>query len=134
MNDERSPADNAPAMQGQLAESDRGAPVLRPIADIVETGNGISVQIEMPGVSPEDVDISVDDRMLTVRGRSRAHAPEGYDLVQAEYERSDYERSFALGRDIDEGSIAAEMREGVLTLLLPMTETTPPRKIAVKDG
>lgn len=134
MTDESRAVETAPATQGQMAESDRGAPVFRPLADIVETGNGVSVQIEMPGVSPDDVDISVEGRMLTVRGHSRVHAPEGYQLVHAEYEAGDYERSFALGQDVDEGSIAAEMRDGVLTLLLPMAEAAKPRKIQVKAG
>lgn len=123
-----------PATKGQMAETDRGAPVYRPLADIVETGSGVSVQIEMPGVSPDDVDISVEGRMLTVRGRSRIRSPEGYRLVHAEYEEGDYERSFALGQDVDEGRIAAEMRDGVLTLLLPVSEAAKPRKIQVKSG
>lgn len=120
--------------QGHMGESDRGGPVLRPLADIVETHNGVSVQIEMPGVSPEDTDISIDGRMLTVRGRSRVKAPEGYQMVHAEYEACDYERSFALGQDVDDASIAAEMRDGVLTLLLPQTTAARPRKVEVKSG
>lgn len=122
----------APQRQEGGAETARGATVYRPIADIVERQDGVLVQIEMPGVPSEDVEISVERRVLTVRGRARVTAPQGYRLVYAEYGEGDYERSFTLSQDIDEGRIAAEMKNGVLTLTLPRAEATKPRKIEVK--
>lgn len=113
-------------------ETARGAAVYRPVADIVEGDGGVVVQIEMPGVPSEDVEIAVERRVLTVRGRGRVTAPEGYRLVHAEYGEGDYERSFTLGQDIDEAGIAAEMRNGVLTLTLPRAAAAKPRKIEVK--
>ena len=124
--------DQAPRQQEGGGESARGATLYRPIADIVETQTGVVVQIEMPGVPSEDVEISVERRVLTVRGRARLTAPEGYRLAYAEYGEGDYERSFTLSQDIDEARIAAEMRNGVLTLTLPRAETAKPRKIDVK--
>jgi HSP20 family molecular chaperone IbpA len=126
--------DEAPQRQEGGAETARGATVYRPVADIVERQDGVVVQIEMPGVPSEDVEISVEQRVLTVRGRGRVTAPEGYRLVYAEYGEGDYERSFTLSHDIDEGKIAAEMRCGVLSLTLPRAEAAKPRKIAVKTA
>jgi HSP20 family protein len=124
--------DQAPQRQEGGAETARGAAVYRPIADIVERDDGVVVQIEMPGVSSDDVEISVERRVLTVRGRGRVTAPEGFRCVYAEYGEGDYERAFTLSQDIDEGRIAAEMRHGVLTLILPRAEAAKPRKIEVK--
>lgn len=124
--------DQAPRRQEGGAETTRGATLYRPVADIVEGKNGVVVQIEMPGVRSEDVEISVERRVLTVRGRGRLTAPEGFRLVYAEYGEGDYERAFTLSQDIDEGRIAAEMKNGVLMLTLPRAEAAKPRKIEVK--
>ncbi len=124
--------DQAPQLQQQGAETTRGATLYRPMADIFEGENGVVVQIEMPGVRSDDVEISVERRVLTVRGRGKLTAPEGFRLVHAEYGEGDYERAFTLSQDIDEGRIAAEMKNGVLTLTLPRAEAAKPRKIEVK--
>jgi HSP20 family molecular chaperone IbpA len=124
--------DQAPRRQEQGAETTRGATLYRPVADIVEGKEGVIVQIEMPGVRSGDVEISVERRVLTVRGRGRVTAPEGFRCVYAEYGEGDYERAFTLSQDIDEGKIAAGMKNGVLTLSLPRAEAAKPRKIEVK--
>jgi HSP20 family molecular chaperone IbpA len=133
-NEMTSTMDQSAQRQEGGAETTRGATVYRPIADIVERQDGVVVQIEMPGVPSGDVEISVERRVLTVRGRGRVTAPNGYRLVYAEYGEGDYERSFTLSQDIDEARIAAEMRNGVLTLTLPRAEAAKPRKIEVKTA
>lgn len=131
-NEMTSSMDQAPARQSQGGETARGATLYRPVADILEGKDGVVVQIEMPGVPSEDVEISIERRVLTVRGRARVTAPQGYRLMYAEYGEGDYERSFTLSQDFDESKIAAEMRNGVLTLILPRAEAARPRKIEVK--
>ncbi|MSU88761.1 Hsp20 family protein [Rhodobacteraceae bacterium 2CG4] len=114
------------------AGTTRDIPVFRPVADIAETGQGISLMLEMPGVAPDSVDISLENRVLTIRGQARTTRPENLQLSYAEYGEGDYERAFALSEDFDPDKIAAEMRAGVLTLTLPRAEAAKPRKIAVK--
>jgi HSP20 family molecular chaperone IbpA len=132
MTSNSSSIERAPQRQEQGGETTRGAVLYRPVADIVEGKEGVLVQIEMPGVRSEDVEISVERRVLTVRGRGRVTAPEGFRLVYSEYGEGDYERAFTLSQDIDEGRIAAAMKNGVLTLTLPRAEAAKPRKIEVK--
>ena len=115
-------------------ESARGAAVYRPLADIRESGQGVVLSLEMPGVGRDDVEIGVERRVLTVRGRGRITAPEGFRKVYAEYGEGDYERAFTLSEEIDEGAIRAEMANGVLTLTLPRAEAAKPRRIEVKAG
>jgi HSP20 family molecular chaperone IbpA len=120
--------------QDESRESTRGMPVFRPLTDIRDTGQGIELTLEMPGVGPGDVDIDLERRVLTVRGRGRVTAPEGFRQVYAEYREGDYERTFTLSDEIDEGAIQADMANGVLTLRLPRAEAAKPRRIEVKAG
>lgn len=116
-------------------ESTRGTAVYRPLADIRDTGDGDMVlTLEMPGVNRENVEIDLERRVLTVRGRARAVAPEGFRRIVSEYGEGDYERSFTLSEDIDEAAIGAEMTNGVLTLTLPRAKARQPRRIEVKAG
>lgn len=113
-------------------ETARDYPVFRPMADIAETGDGISLMLEMPGVAPDAVDISLENRVLTIRGHARMTRPENLQLVYAEYREGDYERVFTLSEDFDPDRIEAQMRAGVLTLTLPRAAAAKPRKIEVK--
>jgi HSP20 family molecular chaperone IbpA len=126
--------DQAPARQERNAQSERGATVYRPLADIVETKEGVAVRMEMPGVGADDIEISLERRVLTVRGRGRVTRPEGYRLIYAEYGEGDYERTFVLSQDIDEARIAAEMKDGVLNLVLPRSEAAKPKRIQVRSA
>jgi HSP20 family molecular chaperone IbpA len=113
-------------------ESTRDVPVYRSPTDIHDTGKAVVLTLEMPGVGRDDVDIDLERRVLSIRGRGRVTSPEGYRLVHAEYGEGDYERVFTLSEEIDEAAIQAEVENGVLTLTLPRAEATKPRRIEVK--
>jgi HSP20 family protein len=107
-------------------------PVFVPPADIYETGDNIIVLAEMPGVAPDGVDITLERRVLTIRGRSAANDPAGYQRVYNEYADGDYERVFTLSENIDRDRIEATLKDGVLNLVLPKAETAKARKIELK--
>lgn len=113
-------------------ETTRGGRVYRPITDIVETDNGASLMLEMPGVAPDDVDITLEKRVLTIRGRVRQSRTDKLELAYAEYGEGDFERSFTMSEDFDPDRIEAEMRNGVLTLALPRAKAAQPKKITVR--
>jgi HSP20 family molecular chaperone IbpA len=77
-------------------ESTRDVPVYRSPTDIHDTGKAVVLTLEMPGVGRDDVDIDLERRVLSIRGRGRVTSPEGYRLVHAEYGEGDYERVFTL--------------------------------------
>lgn len=106
--------------------------VFVPLSDICETADKIVVVAEMPGVAPDDVDITLERRALTVRGHTRQIEHEGYRRVYAEYDDGTYERVFALPDAIDRDNIKAVHKDGVLTLELPKAEQARARKIEVK--
>ena len=126
---------SAPAATGeqtpQQGESARGAPVFRPLADIREHKGGVTVAVEMPGVGPDDVEIELERRVLTIRGRGRVTSPEGYRRIYAEYDEGDYERAFTVSEDLDASKVKASMKDGVLTLELPRAEASKPKQIKV---
>jgi HSP20 family molecular chaperone IbpA len=109
-------------------------PVFLPPADIYETKDSIVVLAEMPGVSPEGVDINLERRVLTIRGRSAANEHSGYRRVYDEYATGDYERVFTLSENIDRDRIEATLRDGVLRLVLPKAEAAKARKIELKSS
>jgi HSP20 family molecular chaperone IbpA len=108
------------------------ARVYVPTADIYETESALTVVMEMPGVDKENVDISVHDGTLKVEGRLEFSKYEGLQPVYTEYNIGHYARSFSLSSKIDQNKIGAEMKDGVLSLVLPKVEEAKPRTIQVK--
>jgi HSP20 family molecular chaperone IbpA len=103
-----------------------------PIADIFETENELTVVLEMPGVDKASVDVSVEDDILKVEGRLDFSKYDGLQPLYTEYNIGHYSRSFSLSNKIDQSKIAAEMKDGVLSLVLPKVETAKPRTINVR--
>jgi len=108
------------------------APALLPPVDIVEDQNGITVKADLPGVSRENLSISVDGETLTVEGTVALGESQKMEAVYAEVRVARYRRSFVLGRDLDTERIDAAMKNGVLTLRVPKREQAKPRRIPVK--
>lgn len=105
-----------------------------PRADIYETDENVFVIVDMPGVSRDAIDITLEKNILTINGNTSLDAPEGYSLAFAEYEVGDFERSFRLTDQIDRDGIGAEYKDGVLRLVLPKAEEAKARKINIKRG
>lgn len=124
----------AEGQQVEAGESARGGAIFRPRTDIVDAEGGVTLMMEMPGVAVDDVDIELENRVLTVHGRAHRSNPENFRLAYAEYGEGDYERAFTVSEEFDPAKIKAELRNGVLWLTLPRAEAAKPRKIAVKAG
>ena len=111
------------------ATRDEGRYLIPPV-DIYETEAGLTVVADLPGVKKEDLDIQVDDGVLTIRGKVTADSA-GTALYQ-EYELMNFFRQFELSDEVDQEKIQANLSGGVLTLSLPKAEKAKPKKIAVK--
>ncbi len=114
----------------QLPETRDTSRFLVPAVDIYETEDGLHVIADVPGVREEDLDIRVEDRVLTISGKPSLETAD--DLLLQEYEMMPYFRQFRLGDDVDQDRIEARLRHGVLTLHLPKAEAARPRKIKVQ--
>ena len=115
-------------------ETAGGGRIYRPLTDICETDQGVSMMIEMPWVAAGAVEITLENRGLTIRGKVEPMRPENPELAYAEYGGGDFERAFTLSEDFDPDRIEAEMRGGVLTLTLPRAPEAQPKRIAVKGA
>jgi HSP20 family protein len=108
------------------------ARVFLPTADIYETDDALNVMLEMPGVEKNSVDIRVEDGVLKIDGRLDFTKYQGLEPLYTEYNVGHYSRSFRLPSRIDPNKIAAELKDGVLSLVLPKVEEAKPRTIQVK--
>ena len=95
----------------------------------------MKIVAELPGVKPEDVKLSLENNLLTIRGEKKQEAEERNERVHR-YERSygTFERSFVLPSTVDGEKISADYQNGVLTVVVPKAERARPREIPVRAG
>jgi len=103
---------------------------IAPSATVLENADGYTLEVEMPGVSKENLEMWVENNELTILGRRAMPAIEG-TLIHRESRSENFRRSFELDPSIDAGKISAKIDQGVVTLTLPKAEQVKPRKIAV---
>ncbi|MDB5560908.1 MAG: putative molecular chaperone small heat shock protein hsp20 family [Hyphomicrobiales bacterium] len=113
-------------------ETIRNEPVVTPLTDIIETNNEFVMLLDMPGADPDTLDVTLDERVLNISARSESSAPQGYSLIYGEYRNGSYERQFIVSDVINSDGIDAELKDGVLRIVLPKTTPSPAKKISVK--
>lgn len=101
-----------------------------PPVDIYENGDALIVTADLPGVSRENLDVRVENNLLTIRGKP-SHLTSG-DPIYREYELASFFRQFELDEKVDQANISAGLQHGVLTLRLPKAQEAKPRKIEVR--
>jgi len=101
-----------------------------PNVNIFETQEGYVLQAEMPGVSKEGLEITVEGTEITITGRRSPDPVPGEPLFR-ERHTADYRRVFELDPAIDTSKVSAKINQGVLTVTLPKSERVKPRKITV---
>jgi HSP20 family protein len=106
-----------------------------PAVDVFEETDNIRITAEIPGVQAEDIDISLEGNLLTIRGTKQQEAEEKTERVHR-YERiyGAFERSFTLPASVEPKDIKASYDNGVLTVTLPKSERAKPRQIEVEVG
>jgi HSP20 family molecular chaperone IbpA len=102
--------------------------------DIYETEGGFVLLADIPGAREEDVNVHVDEDVLTLEARAAKCDPEHGTATQREFEARLYRRTFALSRDIDRDGIKGKVEQGVLRIELPKAPEAKVRKIAIKTG
>ena len=112
-------------------ESTIPARVFVPAADIFETDQALTLQLEMPGVARDRVEVRVENDVLTIEGRIDFGVYENLRPVYTEYNVGNYARTFQLSSKIEQDGISAALKDGVMTLVLPKVERAKSRKIQV---
>ncbi len=121
-------------LQARRGEQTRDLAVLAPATDIHETEKEIHVVMDLPGVRQDQVEVTLENRDLTISARSAPEEPAGHELVYREFGASEFRRSFTLADEVDRGGISARIKNGVLRLVLPKAAEAQPRKIEVRTG
>jgi HSP20 family protein len=108
-----------------------------PAADVVETENEIRVVAEMPGIRPEEVNVDIENNLLTIYGEKHEERETGgenstWHLSERRY--GSFSRSFVLPRDVNQESIQASFENGILTVTIPKSERARRRRIDVKPN
>ena len=104
-----------------------------PAVDIYETPNELVVKADLPDVNEKDIDVRVENNLLTIRGErkfEKSVSEENYLRVERTY--GAFSRSFSLPNTVNPESIGAEYKNGVLTITLPKKETAKPRQVKVQ--
>ena len=103
-----------------------------PAMDVVERENDYVIRLDMPGVTRDNIDITLADGVLTVTGEVRKEEQQRTDhMIREERYYGKMSRSVRLGQQIDEKKVVANYKDGVLELILPKAEQVKPKKIAV---
>jgi len=104
--------------------------LLRPSGNFYRVPEGYLLELELPGVSREGLEVQIENRQLKIRGRRNLPSSNGRQLVR-EFVPGEYRREFRLDPATDSASISAELRDGLLKVSLPDRETVRPRRIEV---
>ena len=122
--------------RGALRESQKDENfAFAPAVDIFEEKDAILVKAELPGVRTNDVHVSVENDVLTIRGErklEKSDKREGYHRIERAY--GSFTRSFALPKTVDTQKVDADMTDGVLTVRIPKKAAPEPRRIEVKSS
>jgi HSP20 family molecular chaperone IbpA len=97
---------------------------IRPAADVTDEYDGMEISFELPGVSAENVELEVKNRLLTLKAKSTLHR-RGMPIL--------YKRAFYLSDAVDSDNITAKISDGILTLFLPKSESAKTHKITVEE-
>lgn len=104
-----------------------------PACDVFESNDSVKIVAEIPGVTPDDVKLTLENNLLTIRGEKKQESEDRTDRVHR-YERSygAFERSFVLPSTTDPDRIEASYKDGILTITVAKVEKARPRQIAVQ--
>lgn len=110
--------------------------VSRPVAplDAYRHGDQFVVEIDVPGVDADAIDLTVEKNVLTVTAKREKSFAEGDEVLVAERPRGEFRRQLFLGEQLDTENITADYDNGVLTLTLSVAEQAKPRKVAIAAG
>jgi HSP20 family protein len=105
-----------------------------PALDVAEDKDGFRVQVELPGLKREDIEVSLDDGALAITGERKAETPqEGTTVHRQERHYGKFSRTLTLPSEVVADKVKAAYKDGILTVTLPKAEAAKPKTIAVGE-
>ena len=107
----------------------------KPLVDVVENKEGITLKVELPGVKQEDINLSMEDNVLTIKGerKQEKETAEG-SFTRTERFYGSFQRTMVLPPTVDTEKVKASYRDGILEVTLPKKEEAKPKAIKVEAG
>lgn len=102
-----------------------------PRTNILENGDRFEIQAELPGIAKEDLDLKLQGNYLEISGKRSIEAPEGYRVHRSERASHSFSRSFTLPENVESEKAEAILKDGILFLTLPKSESAKPKQIAI---
>lgn len=112
-----------------------GGSTFMPSFDVKETADAYVFTADMPGIQKDNLDIQLTGNRLTISGHRESEGTrEGETFYSQERSFGTFSRTFSLPEEVESGKVAAELREGVLHLMVPKSPETRPQKITISSG
>lgn len=102
--------------------------------DAYRDGEQFFVHLDLPGIDPSTIDLTVEKNVLTVSAERRWNRTEGLEMVVSERPQGSFTRQLFLGEGLDPDRIDARYEQGVLTITIPVAEQAKPRKVSISHG
>jgi len=100
--------------------------------NLIDNGEELLFAAELPGFTEKDINLTIEQGTLTIRGERRAQTPDGYSVHRQERGATQFARSFTLPSLVDSRKVQATLKNGVLELVMPKAEQARPREIEIK--
>lgn len=123
--------ENSPSLNAEKHSESPGCHT--PLVDIHERPEGLILEAEVPGATEDNVRIQLQENVLVLHVKVTQTLPGNARLLHQEYQVGDYYRSFILSDEVERSKITAELRNGVLRLILPKAERIKTRRIEIKS-
>jgi HSP20 family protein len=119
----------------EIERTDRDSSfVMLPPADILEDAEGITLQLDIPGVAKDRLNLQANKNTLLIEGTARIEMPQGMEALYADVRSTLYRRSFVLSDELETDKTEANLKDGVLTVRIPKRAELRPRRIEVRAG
>ena len=102
--------------------------------DVVRSEEGVVLSVDIPGIDPSTVDVTVEGRSLTLEATRPSSVPEGARVVSRNTRSGNVSQTFQIGARLDADNLSADYNFGVLTITIPLAESAKPRKVEVGVG
>jgi HSP20 family protein len=120
------------AFEETAAAKSQATRAWRPPVDLFEDENAFTLQLELPGIDRDKIEVEVTHEELVIRGERPYVKPESGNIVHSERVYGQFQRSFRLGVPVQNNAVEAAYKDGILTVRLPKTESVKPRRIEVQ--
>ncbi|QEH33213.1 Spore protein SP21 [Aquisphaera giovannonii] len=117
----------------QQAESPQPSRVSTPPIDIHEGPDGLILEADLPGATDKDLFVQLEDNVLSLRAHVQSPVPQSARPIHEEFSVGDFHRSFILSDEVDRDRITAELKNGVLRLILPRADRARSRRIEIRS-